>query len=430
MSALGVSLLGFGALLVLILAHVPIAFAMFIVGTVGYALQIGLMPAATILAREPAAILASVDLSTVPLFILLGVYATKAGFSADLFRAIAAFVGHRRGGLAYATIGGCAAFGVVCGSSLATAATFAKVSLPEMLTRRYSPAFATGTIAAGGALKSLIPPSVPMILYCIVSKTFVLDLFIAAIIPAVLGFVFNLVAAAVTIRAFPHLAPVAEPSSWPSRWKALRDAWPLAIIICVIFGGFYSGVFTINEAAAVAVVSMMVFSLIMGRLSLRQLVEALSETASVVAMIYMLVAGAFVFSSFLNLAQVPEAIAQAVGSLNLSPLAVVSLLLLFYLVLGSVFDEATAMLITTPFVLPIISSLGYSPIWWGVVMALVIEISLIHPPMGLIVLLLHGMTPEISLTKMTLGVSPYIVADLILLVLLVLFPSISLVLLS
>jgi C4-dicarboxylate transporter, DctM subunit len=421
------SFFGFGALFALILLHVPISFAMLIVGVAGYALQAGVKPALTILAVEPGAAFSSFDLSTVPLFMLLGVYATKAGFSSDLYRAIAALLGHRRGGLAYATIGGSAAFGVICGSSLATAATFAKAALPEMLSRKYSPAFAAGTIAAGGALKSLIPPSLPMILYCIITKTFLLDLFLAAIIPAIISVVLNMLAVALTVRAFPGLAPVSEPLPWAERWAAVRRAWPLSIVIAVIFGGFYSGLFTINEAAAVAVMSMLCFALSMRRLTFRGIVQGLGEVAGVIAMVYLLVAAAFVFSYFINLAKVPEALVQSVGALQIPPLAIIALLLVIYLILGAIFDEGTAMLITTPFVLPIVVALGYSPIWWGVIMVLIIELGLILPPIGIIVILLHSMRPELSIARITLGVTPYIVAGFLLLAILVLFPSVTLV---
>ncbi|MEO7402336.1 MAG: TRAP transporter large permease subunit, partial [Burkholderiales bacterium] len=208
MSALAVGVSGLAALFALILLQIPIGFAMIIVGVVGFALQTGWTPALTILANEPSGLLSSVDLATVPLFLLMGTFATAAGFSADIYNAAAAFLGHRRGGLAYATVGGCAAFGAVCGSSTATAATFAKAALPEMLRRGYSPAFSTGTIAAGGTLKSLIPPSIVMILYCIVARTFIFDLFIAALVPALLAIVLNMIAIRIVVTLNPEVAPL------------------------------------------------------------------------------------------------------------------------------------------------------------------------------------------------------------------------------
>ena len=237
MTPLLVGATGLGALFALILLQVPIAFAMIIVGVIGFALQTGWGPALTILASEPAGLLASVDLATVPLFLLMGTFASVAGFSSDIYAAAAALFGHRRGGLAYATIGGCAAFGAVCGSSTATAATFAKAALPEMLRRGYSPAFATGTIAAGGTLKALIPPSIVMILYCIVARTFIFDLFTASLVPALLAIVLNLLAIRIMVSLNPGAAPIGERMPWSERIAALRKAAPVILLMLVLFGG-------------------------------------------------------------------------------------------------------------------------------------------------------------------------------------------------
>ncbi len=430
MSAGWVGLLGLCALISVIALQVPIGFALLIVGVIGYAMQIGLAPALTILAAEPASILSSVDVAVAPLFLLMGVYATKAGFSADLFRAVAALFGHRRGGLAYATVGGSALFGVVCGSSIATAATFGKAALPEMLKRGYSPSYATGTVAAGGTLKALIPPSLPMIFYCIVSKTFIFDLFTAAIIPALLSVALNAAAVAVTVRLIPGLAPVSEPLPWRERWDAVRRASPLLILVLGIFGGFYSGAFTVNEAAAVAAIATLVFALAMRRLTWRQVLDGLRETAGTTAMLYILLIGAFVFSHFLGLARVPEAMIEAVGSLDMPPLAIIGMMLFSYILLGTVFDEVTAMLITLPFALPIVVSLGYHPVWWGIINVVIIELGMILPPVGIIVILLHSLAPQVSIRRITLGVTPYIVANFLLLAILTLFPVLSLVLLG
>ena len=209
---------GIGALFALIFLQVPIGFAMMTVGVVGFAVQAGWLPAFSFLAQEPSYVLSSTDIAAVPLFLMMGVFASMAGFSEDVYRAAAAFIGHRRGGLAYATIGGSAAFGAICGSSTATAATFGKVALPQMLDRGYSPAFSTGVIAAGGTLKSLIPPSLVMIIYCVVAKTFILDMFVAAIIPALMTIAFNLVAIAITVRRRPQIAPVSDRAGWDERW--------------------------------------------------------------------------------------------------------------------------------------------------------------------------------------------------------------------
>ena len=426
MTALAIGALGLGALFVLILAQVPIGFAMIVVGVAGLALQSSWGPALTLLATEPASVLSNVDLATVPLFLLMGTFATTAGFSADIYNAVAAVFGHRRGGLAYATIGGCAAFGVVCGSSTATAATFARVALPEMLKRGYSPAFSTGTIAAGGTLKSLIPPSIVMILYCIVAKTFIFDLFIAAIIPALLAIALNLMAIAIVVRLNPQAAPVLERQEWAQRRAALRKAAPVLVLIVGVFGGLYSGVFTVNEAASVAAVLSFLFALARGRLTWNNLVEGLRESASATAMLYVILIGAFVFTYFITLARIPEALVRSIEQLPLAPLAIVFVLLVGYLILGAVFDEISAMLITLPFVLPVIVKLGYDPVWWGIINVVVIELGMIIPPIGVIVCLLHGLAREIPMRTIYRGVAPFIVADLVLLAVLATFPAIAL----
>ena len=426
MSPLEIGAVGLAALFVLILAQVPIGFAMMVVGVAGFALQGGWKPALTLLASEPSGVLSNVDLATVPLFLLMGTFASTAGFSTDIYNAVAAMLGHRRGGLAYATIGGCAAFGVVCGSSTATAATFAKAALPEMLNRGYSKAFSTGTIAAGGTLKSLIPPSVVMILYCVAAKTFIFDLFIAAVIPALLAIALNLVAIAIMVRLDPESAPVSPRVEWRQRWGALKKASPVLGLMLAVFGGLYSGIFTVNEAASVAAVLSFVFAVLRGRMTWDNLVQGLRESAGATAMLYVILIGAFVFTYFITLAKIPEALVLAIEGLPLSPLSIIFLLLVAYLILGAVFDEISAMLITLPFVLPVIVKLGYDPVWWGIINVVVIELGMIIPPIGVIVFLLHGLAPDIPMRTIYRGVTPFIFADLLLLALLTLFPSLAL----
>jgi len=428
MSPLLIGAAGIAALLVLILAQVPIGIAMIIVGVVGYALQAGWGPALTIVASEPSGLLASVDLATVPLFLLMGTFASAAGFSADLYRAAAAFLGHRRGGLAYATIGGCAAFGAVCGSSTATAATFAKAALPEMLRRGYAEGFSTGTIAAGGTLKSLIPPSIVMILYCIVARTFIFDLFVAAVVPALLAIALNLAAIWVVVRLDPSVAPRGERAVLAERVAALKGAAPALVLMLAVFGGLYSGIFTVNEAASVAAVLALAFAVARGRLDRQSLWRGLRESAAATAMIYVIIIGASVFTYYMTLARVPEALIGAIGGLTVPPVAIVLFLLVAYLILGAVFDEIAAMLITLPFVLPIIERLGYDAVWWGVINVVVVELGMIIPPIGIIVFVLHGLAPQIPLRTVYRGVLPFIVADLALLGLLTAFPDIALAL--
>ena len=436
MSPLEIGGLGIAALFALMFLQVPIGFAMIIVGVVGFAMQSGWGPAVTLLVNEPSGVLSSADLATVPLFLLMGTFASVAGFSADIYNAAAACLGHRRGGLAYATMGGSAAFGVVCGSSTATAAMFARAALPEMLRRGYSPAFSSGTIAAGGTLKSLIPPSIVMILYCIVSKAFILDLFRAAIIPAIIAIGVNLLAITITVYLNPAAAPLGERMPWRERWTVIRKAAPVMFLMVAVFGGLYSGIFTVTEAASVAAVLSLLFALVRGRLNWHSLFQGLRESAAATGMIYVMIMGALIFTYFLNLGRVPEAFVIWISHLDMPALAVIAALLLAYLVLGAVFDEISAMLITLPLVLPVVQKLaltmmpGVTPemvaVWWGIINVVIIELGMIVPPIGMIVFILHGLAPQIAIRTIYRGVTPFIIADLVLLALLTSFPAITL----
>ncbi|MCM2472414.1 TRAP transporter large permease [Rhizobium sp. CG5] len=426
MDPLYIGALGFLVLFVLIILKIPIAIAMMLVGVTAFALQTSWTSALTLLVGDPAASMTSVDMAVVPLFLLMGICATSAGLSRDIYLVAASFLGHRRGGLAYATIAGCAAFGAVCGSSTATTATFTKIALPEMLGRNYSPQLATGSIAAGGALKALIPPSLVMILYSIATNTFILDLFLAAIVPVCLVILLNLGAIWVTTRRHPEMAPILEPVAWAERKILLRKAAPALTLIVCVFGGLYSGIFTVNEAASVAAVLTVAFALVRSRFNLKATFSGMFDATNVAVMVYMVIAGASVFSYFMTLARVPESLVDAIGLVNAPPILIVFGLLAAYLVLGAVFDEISAMIITLPFVLPVIVELGYDPIWWGIMNVLIVELGLIIPPIGLGVFIIHGLAPQIRLSEIYRGVVPFIIADLILLVLLALFPQIVL----
>jgi tripartite ATP-independent transporter DctM subunit len=426
MSPLAIGGVGLAGLFGLIFLQVPIAFAMMAVGVVGFGLQAGWAPAFTLLASDPSQQMTSLDLATVPLFLMMGTFASVAGFSEDVYGAAAALLGHRRGGLAYATIGGCAAFGAICGSSTATAATFGKVALPQMLRRGYSPGFSTGTIAAGGTMKALIPPSLVMILYCVVAKTYIFDLFAAAIIPALLTIALNAAAIALTVRLQPGVAPISPRVPWSERRAACYRAGPAALLMVAIFGGLYSGIFTVNEAASVAAVLSLGLAVLRRRMSWRGFVSSLQQAAGAAVMLYFILMGASVFTYFITLAHVPETLVNSVGALNLPPLGIIFLLLLAYIALGAVFEEISAILITLPFVLPIVTHLGYDPVWWGVMIVIQVELALIHPPLGVIVFLLHGIAPDIPMKTIYRGVVPFIIADLIVLFLLMLFPGIAL----
>jgi tripartite ATP-independent transporter DctM subunit len=426
MTATAIGITGIVALFALVLLHVPLAFAMILVGITAFAVQTNWGPALTFLANEPSQVLGSMDLAAVPLFLMMGAFVNVSGFSKDLYTAAAALLGHRRGGLAYATIGGSAAFGAICGSSPATVATFTRVALPEMLQRNYSSSFSGATIAAGGALKALIPPSLSMILYCVVARTYIFDVFIAAVVPALITIAANIVAIALIVRWNPTLAPVSGRVTRQEKLAALWRAAPAILLIGVIFVGLYSGIFTVNEAASVAAVVSFLFALLRRTVTVGNFVTGMRDTALTAGMIYFVLIGASIFTYFISLAKIPEQLIEFLGHVNLPPVGVIVLMLAAYLVLGAIFDELAAMVVTLPFALPIVLHLGYDAVWWGVINVIIVELGLVIPPIGLVILILNAMRPDIPLQKLYKSIVPFVVADLLVLGLLTAFPSLAL----
>lgn len=423
-TAIGVA--GIVALFALVVLHVPLAFGMIVVGIVAFAAQTNWGPALTFLASEPSQVLGSMDLAAVPLFLMMGAFVNVSGFSKDLYTAAAALLGHRRGGLSYATIGGSAAFGAICGSSPATVATFTRVALPEMLQRGYSPSFSGATIAAGGALKALIPPSLSMILYCVVARTYIFDVFIAAVVPALITIAANIAAITIVVRMNPAIAPVSPQVSRQEKLIALWRAAPAILLIGVIFVGLYSGIFTVSEAASVAAVVSFVFALLRRTITPNNFARGLRDTALTAGMIYFVLIGSSVFTYFISLAKIPEQLIELLGHVNLPPLGIITLMLAAYLVLGAIFDELAAMVVTLPFALPIIVHFGYDPVWWAIINVIIVELGLVIPPIGLVILILHAMRPDIPLYKLYKSIIPFVVADLFVLALLTLFPALAL----
>jgi len=426
MSATFIGVAGIVSLFLLVLLHVPLAFAMIAVGIVAFALQTDWGPALTYLASEPSQVLGSMDIAAVPLFLMMGTFVNLSGFSRDLYAAAAAMLGHRPGGLAYATIGGSAAFGAICGSSPATVATFTRVALPEMLRRNYSSSFSGATIAAGGALKALIPPSLSMILYCVVARTYLFDVFIAAVIPALITIIANVVVIAVMVRQHPAIGPVSERTPAPERRAAILRAAPAVLLIIIIFIGLYSGVFTVSEAASVAAVVSFVFALVRRTITPAHFVKGMRDTAVIAGMIYFVLIGSSVFTYFVSVAKIPEQLIAFIGHVDLPPIGIIVLMLMAYLVLGAVFDELAAMIVTLPFVLPIIVHFGYDPVWWAIINVIIVELGLVIPPIGLVILIINAMRPDISLGSLYRSITPFVVADITVLAIITAFPQIAL----
>ena len=410
----------------LIALHVPVGVSLAVTGVGVFTWIVGFDEAVSLIGTEFSATFSNMDYSIIPFFIVMGSLASTAGLSADLFRLANSFLGHKRGGLALATVGGCAAFGSVCGSSLATVATMTRVALPEMLKQGYKPSLATGSIAAGGALGTLIPPSLIIVLYALLTDLDTRTLMIAAIMPALLAVVMNALTIIIMVRLNPDIAPKGEPTSWNERGQTLVSSWQILLLGGIVAGGIYGGIFNITEAAAVGVVIAFIMCFFRGQLTQNNLREMMQETASNTAMIYMMLIGASILSYFLSLSHMPEYTVAWIDSMDLPAFVVILVLYLMYLVLGSIFETVAAMVITLPFVLPIVTGLGYDPIWWGIMMLSVIGTGMNTPPIGMNVFVLFGMTRDIPLKTIFSGTLPFVISDVIKLLILTMIPEITL----
>ncbi|MDK3018824.1 TRAP transporter large permease [Pseudodonghicola flavimaris] len=426
MDPLTVAGIGFALMFALIALHVPIGIAMGFVGVGGFAFIVGWQPALSLLASEPAATLTNLNLAVIPLFMLMGNLAAAAGLANDVYNIAHAFIGHRKGGLATATVLGSGGFGAVCGSGVATTATFGRVALPEMLERGYAPSLASGAIAAGGTLGIIVPPSTIMVLYAILTEQFVVDLFTAALIPALLAVLLYALAVRATVTFNRSAAAEIAPLSWRDRLAALRKGWGVVLLSVVVLGGIYAGIFTVNEAAAVGVVVSFVFLLARRGLDVKELTAILVSASTATAMIYVMVFGATIFSYFMTITDAPAVIVDAITAMDLPPLGVIVMFLLLYIVLGAFFDEVAAMIITIPFVIPVVQHLGFDLVWWGIINVIVIEIGMITPPIGINVMVLNAMRRDIALPQIYKGIFPFFIADMIRLAILVAFPALTL----
>jgi C4-dicarboxylate transporter DctM subunit len=425
----------FGLMLLLMAIRTPIAISMFIAGCIGYVLQAGLAPLESFLNTQAFARFASYDLSVIPLFILMGHFATQGGISKALFEFASAIMSRFRGGLAMAAVMACAAFGAICGSSVATAATITSVALPELKRHGYSGRLATGTLAAGGTLGILIPPSVPLVIYAILTEQNIAKLFAAAMIPGLIAMAGYMIAIGIYVRAVPGHAPEHEEATRMTM-RALRGVLPIAVIFALVFGGIYGGLFTPTEGAAVGAAATFVAALMKGEMTWKKLRHCFYATAEGSAMIFMIFIGADVMNSALALTQVPAQLASVVGGWGLSPLMVVAAILLFYVVLGAVMDELSMILLTIPIFFPLIMTLDfgmskeYTAIWFGIMVLMTVGFGLLAPPVGLNVYVVNGMARDTPIRESYRGVMPFLVSDTLRTLLLLFFPSVSLWLLK
>jgi C4-dicarboxylate transporter DctM subunit len=421
-----VALIGFAAVLALAFMRMPLGIALGLVGVVGFGELSGYPAAISNAARLIIDSGQSYGLSVVPLFILMGLLVEKGGMAKELYRAAYVFLGHRRGGLSMSTIVSCGMFSAICGSSLATAATMAKVSMPEMRRYKYHDSLATASIAAGGTLGILIPPSVVLVIYGLMTETSVGKLFIAGVLPGIVGIIFYLLAVKFTVTRNPDSGPAGERSNWTERFIALRDVWSTLGLFIFVIGGIYVGAFTPTEAAGMGAAGAMVIAWQRNTLTLASLLDVLRDTASTSAKLFMVLFGALIFSNFVNRAGLPEGLINIVTSFDVSPIGAIFIILLIYLLLGCVFESLSMILLTVPIFSPVVEGLGFDLIWFGILVVVVTEISLITPPIGLNVFVLKGVLKDVSIKTIFKGVTPFWVADIFRLTLLALVPAISL----
>jgi len=424
---------GFGLLFLLLVLRAPVGIAMLIAGAVGYLWILDVNTLLNFLKTTPYHLFANYTLSVIPLFIAMGAIAERAGLAQDLFAAANAMLGHRRGGVAMGVVGACAAFGAVCGSSVATTATMGRACLPELRRRGYDPSLATGTIAVGGTLGILIPPSVILVIYAITTEQNIAKLFMAALIPGLIATAMYMAVIWLLVRRRPDLGPPAERLPWSERWAALRGVVPVMLIAVTVVGGIYGGIFTPTESAAVGVIATLAVGVLRGSLSLRQLREAVEATAETTAMIFVILLGAALFNAFLALTQAPDLLGVWISEQSLPPYAILVLLLVTYIILGAVMDELAMILLTLPIFFPVVMALDFgldtseeTAIWFGILVLIVVGIGLTAPPIGLNVFVVSGLARDVPMGRIFRGVMPFLAADVVKLALCVAFPALSL----
>ncbi len=423
----------FAGMLVMMAVRVPIAAAMFIPGALGYWALTNDAALLNHMKGSAVARLTVYDLSVIPLFLLMGQFATQGGLSRALFRAASAFVGHIRGGLAMASILSAGAFGAVCGSSVATSATITQVAYPEMKAHGYHGRLSTAALAAGGTLGILIPPSVPLVVYAILTEQNIAKLFAAAMLPGLLAMLGYLAVVAITCRLRPHLAPPSMAQPWPQRWRALLRIWPIVLVFVLVFGGIYGGLFSPTEGAAVGAVATLMVGVARRELDLQGIRRSFLGTASTSAMVFMIFLGADMMNASLALTAMPAALAEWVGHLHVPPLTIVASILVFYVMLGCVMDELSMLLLTIPVIFPTVMALdlwGLAPeakaIWFGILVLMTVGIGLIAPPVGLNVYVVNTIARDVPMAETYKGVFPFLAWDALRVVLLLLFPVLSL----
>ena len=426
MDSFTISMIGFGAIVLLAFLRFPLALAMGMVGVIGFGELTNYRAAISNLGRLVLDLGQSYSLSVLPLFILMGLLVDRGGMAQQLYRAAYAFLGNKKGGLAMSTVVACGMFSAISGSSIATAATMSKVAMPEMRRYRYADSLATASIAAGGTLGILIPPSVILVIYGILTEQSIGKLFMAGFLPGFLGILLYTLAVYFVVTRNPSLGPAGERTAWPQRLLALKDVWTTLSLFVFVIGGIYIGVFSATEAAGMGAAGALLITFFKGNLTGGVLLEVSREAALLTAKLFALLFGASMFSNFLNRAGFPDALLDIINYFELSGLSVILLILLIYILLGCVFESMSMILLTVPIFAPLVHTLGFDLIWFGILVVVVTEISLITPPIGLNVFVLKGVIKDVPVSTIFRGVTPFWIVDIIRLGLIAFIPSLAL----
>jgi C4-dicarboxylate transporter DctM subunit len=421
-----VAIIGFLVLFGLMLLRVPVGMAMGLVGVSGYAYIAGPGPALKLIGQSSMRTVTDYTFGVIPMFMLMGAFVSVSGVSKELFRAANAFIGHMRGGLGVATVLACGGFAAICGSSVATAATFSSVAYPEMRRFGYPQSFSTGVIAAGGTLGAMLPPSTVLAVYAILTQQDIGKLFMAGIVPGLLAMLLYVVTIMIIVRVKPDLLPRGEQKSWAERFSGLKDVWAPLVLFMFVIGGLYGGFFTPTEAGGVGASGAFLLGVLRGKLDRAGIREALLSATRTSAAVFTVLIGALLFGYFLTITQVPQKLTEMLTGLGVGRYGILALIMVMYLVLGCLMDAMAMIILTVPIIYPVIVQLGFDPIWFGVIIVMTVELGLIHPPVGMNVFVIKSVVKDVSFTTIFKGVIPFVVTDLFRLVILISFPAIAL----
>jgi tripartite ATP-independent transporter DctM subunit len=421
-----VAVIGFVALFALMLLRVPVGMAMGLVGVCGYSYMAGSGPALKLIGQTSMRTVTDYTFGVIPMFMLMGAFVSVSGVSRELFRAANAFIGHLRGGLGMATVIACGGFAAICGSSVATAATFSSVAYPEMRRFGYPQSFSTGVIAAGGTLGAMLPPSTVLAVYAILTQQDIGKLFMAGIIPGLLAMAMYVLTISVIVQVKPDWLPRGPATTWAQRFAGLKDVWAPLLLFVFVIGGLYGGFFTPTEAGGVGATGAFLLGVLRGKLDRKGILEALLSATRTSAAVFTVLIGALIFGYFLTMTQTPQKLTGFLTELGLGPYGVLALIMLMYLVLGCLMDAMAMIILTVPIIFPVIVQLGFDPIWFGIIIVMTVELGLIHPPVGMNVFVIKSVVHDVSFTTIFKGVIPFVLTDLLRLLILIAFPMIAL----